>query len=545
MPPVTYNLSELFEQVADAAPDREAVVTPERRLTFAQLDERATRAAHVLADLGIKAGEHVGLQLMNGTEYLELMLGAYKLRAVPVNVNYRYVERELAHLYTDADLRAVAYHRQFAPRVDAVRRDAPLLEHFIVVDDGTNDAAVAGSIDYEDALAKASPTRDFDGRSDDDIYIAYTGGTTGLPKGVVWRQEDIFFAAMGGGDPALSLGPISSPEQLTERLLPVGARMLMAPPLMHVSAQWGAFSSMFGGSSVILPSPSRFDPEEILELVEREKVNVVTLVGDAMARPVLDRLRAEPDRWDLSSMFVFATGGAGMSTSTRTDIAELLPNVILIDGYGSTETGVAGSRSRMPGADVGEGARFTVDERTAVLDDDFQPVAPGSGVVGRLARRGHVPLGYYKDEEKTASTIVESNGVRWVLPGDMAQVDDDGTIVLIGRGSVSINTGGEKVYPDEVESVLKDHPDVFDAVVVGVPHDRWGEQVVAVVSPRPGRAPALDALQEHCRGALAGYKVPRGLRVVDEVVRGPNGKADYRWARDIATANGAPDQDNG
>jgi 3-oxocholest-4-en-26-oate---CoA ligase len=545
MPPVTYNLSELFEQVADAAPDREAVVTPERRLTFAQLDERATRAAHVLADLGIKAGEHVGLQLMNGTEYLELMLGAYKLRAVPVNVNYRYVERELAHLYTDADLRAVAYHRQFAPRVDAVRRDVPLLEHFIVVDDGTNDAAVAGSIDYEDALAKASPTRDFDGRSDDDIYIAYTGGTTGLPKGVVWRQEDIFFAAMGGGDPALSLGPISSPEQLTERLLPVGARMLMAPPLMHVSAQWGAFSSMFGGSSVILPSPSRFDPEEILELVEREKVNVVTLVGDAMARPVLDRLRAEPDRWDLSSMFVFATGGAGMSTSTRTDIAELLPNVILIDGYGSTETGVAGSRSRMPGADVGEGARFTVDERTAVLDDDFQPVAPGSGVVGRLARRGHVPLGYYKDEEKTASTIVESNGVRWVLPGDMAQVDDDGTIVLIGRGSVSINTGGEKVYPDEVESVLKDHPDVFDAVVVGVPHDRWGEQVVAVVSPRPGRAPALDALQEHCRGALAGYKVPRGLCVVDEVVRGPNGKADYRWARDIATANGAPDQDNG
>jgi acyl-CoA synthetase (AMP-forming)/AMP-acid ligase II len=321
--------------------------------------------------------------------------------------------------------------------------------------------------------------------------------------------------------------------------------MLMAPPLMHVSAQWGAFSSMFGGSSVILPSPSRFDPEEILELVEREKVNVVTLVGDAMARPVLDRLRAEPDRWDLSSMFVFATGGAGMSTSTRTDIAELLPNVILIDGYGSTETGVAGSRSRMPGAEVGEGARFTVDERTAVLDDDFQPVAPGSGVVGRLARRGHVPLGYYKDEEKTANTIVESNGVRWVLPGDMAQVDDDGTIVLIGRGSVSINTGGEKVYPDEVESVLKDHPDVFDAVVVGVPHDRWGEQVVAVVSPRPGRTPALDALQEHCRGALAGYKVPRGLCVVDEVVRGPNGKADYRWARDIATANGAPDQDNG
>jgi acyl-CoA synthetase (AMP-forming)/AMP-acid ligase II len=536
---VSYNLSELFEHVADAAADREAVVTPSRRLTFAELDERATRAAHLLADLGIGRGDHVGLQLMNGTEYLELMLGAYKLRAVPVNVNYRYVERELAHLYTDADLRALAYHRQFGPRVDTARHDAPLLEHFVVVDDGSGELPVAGSIDYEDALAKASPVRDFEGRSDDDIYIAYTGGTTGLPKGVVWRHEDIFFAAMGGGDPALSLGPISSPDQLTERLLPVGARMLMAPPLIHVSAQWGAFSSLFGGSAVILPSPAGFDPEEILDLVEREKVNVLTLVGDAMARPVLERLRAERDRRDLSSLFVFATGGAGMSTSTRADIAELLPNVILIDGYGSTETGVAGSRSRMPGAEVEQGARFTVDDRTAVLDENLEPVAPGSGVVGRLARRGHVPLGYYKDEEKTASTIVEAHGVRWVLPGDMAHIDDDGTIVLIGRGSVSINTGGEKVYPDEVESVLKDHPDVLDAVVVGVPHERWGEQVVAVVSPRRGQAPELAALQAHCRNALAGYKVPRVVCVVDQVVRGPNGKADYRWARHVASESSA------
>jgi acyl-CoA synthetase (AMP-forming)/AMP-acid ligase II len=292
---------------------------------------------------------------------------------------------------------------------------------------------------------------------------------------------------------------------------------------------------------VVLPSPSGFDPEEMLDLAERERVNVVTLVGDAMARPVLERLRAEPDRWDLSAMFVFATGGAGMSTSTRTEIAQLLPNVILIDGYGSTETGVAGSRSRMPGAEVEDGARFTVDDRTAVLDEHLEVVAPGSPIVGRLARRGHVPLGYYKDEEKTASTIVEASGVRWVLTGDMAQVDDDGTIVLLGRGSVSINTGGEKVYPDEVESVLKDHPDVLDAVVVGLPHDRWGEQVVAVVSARAGRAPDLAALQEHCRGALAGYKVPRALCVVDEVVRSPNGKADYRWARDVAAARGIGD----
>jgi 3-oxocholest-4-en-26-oate---CoA ligase len=534
---VSFNLSALFEQVADTVPDREALVTPARRLTFRELDERATRAAHLLADLGIGAGDHVGLQLMNGTEYLELMLGAYKLRAVPVNVNYRYVERELAHLYGDADLRALAYHRQFAPRVDAVRRDVDGLERFVVVDDGSTATAVPGSIAYEDALAKASAARDFTGRSNDDVYIAYTGGTTGLPKGVVWRHEDIFFAAMGGGDPALSEGPIGAPEELPGRILPVGARMLIAPPLMHVSAQWGAFSSLFGGSCVILPSPHAFDPEEVLDLVERERVNVVTLVGDAMARPVLDRMRAEPDRWDLSSWFVFATGGAGMSTSTRADIAQLLPHAILIDGYGSTETGVAGSRARMPGSAAEAGARFTVDERTAVLDDDLEPVVPGSKVVGKLARRGHVPLGYYKDPEKTAATIVEAHGSRWVLSGDMARVDADGTIVLLGRGSVSINTGGEKVYPDEVESVLKDHPDVLDAVVVGVPHERWGEQVVAIVSPRAGRRPELASVQAHCRRALAGYKVPRALCVVEAVLRSPNGKADYRWARDVALAS--------
>jgi acyl-CoA synthetase (AMP-forming)/AMP-acid ligase II len=464
------------------------------------------------------------------------MLGAYKLRAVPVNVNYRYVERELAHLYDDADLRALVYHRQFSPRV-AVARAGTALEHFVVVDDDSDAPPVPGSVGYEDTLAPADPARDFVDRSGDDVYIAYTGGTTGLPKGVVWRHEDIFFAAMGGGDPALSQGPITEPDELPGRVLPIGARMLLAPALVHVSAQWGAFSTFFGGGTVVLPSPQTFDAAEILDLVEREQVNILTLVGDAMARPVLDELRSAPQVRDLSSLFVFATGGAGMSSSTRAEIAELLPNVILIDGYGSTETGVAGSSTRLPGAADGAAARFTVDDRTAVLDDDLRPVAPGSPAIGRLARRGRVPLGYYKDPDRTASTIVEVDGERWVLPGDMARVDDDGTIVLLGRGSVSINSGGEKVYPDEVESVLKDHPDVLDAVVVGVPHDRWGEQVVALVSARPGRAPTLAPLQAHCRAALAGYKVPREVRVVDTVPRGPNGKADYRWARERALAD--------
>ncbi|MCI3950461.1 MAG: acyl-CoA synthetase (AMP-forming)/AMP-acid ligase [Acidimicrobiales bacterium] len=261
----------------------------------------------------------------------------------------------------------------------------------------------------------------------------------------------------------------------------------------------------------------------------RERVTAVTVVGDAMARPLLDALAAEPDRFDVSSLFVFASGGAILSPATKAEIARLLPNVIVIDTFGSSETGVAGSRSG-----DGGGARFTVDESTAVLDEDLRPVTPGTGAVGRLARRGHVPLGYYKDEAKTKATFVEADGVRWVLPGDMATIDEDGTVVLLGRGSGSINTGGEKVFPEEVEAVLKGHPGVYDALVVGVPDDRWGERVVAVVQLRPGASLGLEDVQAHCRAELAGYKVPRDLTVVDEIRRGPNGKPDYGWAKEHA-----------
>jgi acyl-CoA synthetase (AMP-forming)/AMP-acid ligase II len=296
---------------------------------------------------------------------------------------------------------------------------------------------------------------------------------------------------------------------------------------MHVSASWGAFNSFFGGGKVVLLAPGKFDPVEAWEAVGREGVTVVTVVGDAMARPLLDALAAEPDRFDVSSMFVFASGGAILSPAVKAEIGRLLPNVIIIDSFGSSETGVAGSRSA--GAE-----RFTVDANTAVLDDRMQPVAPGSGAVGRLARRGHVPLGYHKDEAKTKATFVEVDGVRWVLPGDMATVEEDGTVVLLGRGSGSINTGGEKVFPEEVEAVLKGHPAIYDALVVGVPDDRWGERVAAVVQARAGADVTLDDLQAHARGELAGYKVPRDLVLVDEIQRGPNGKPDYGWAKQHA-----------
>ncbi|MCZ7530453.1 MAG: acyl-CoA synthetase [Acidimicrobiia bacterium] len=526
----SYNLSELFEDVADVVPDREALITPRRRLTFAQLDARATRLAHHLAEAGIGAGDHVGLHLMNGTEYIEGMLAAFKLRAVPVNVNYRYVERELEYLYENADLAAVIFDRAFGPRVAAVAGRVPTLRHLVVVDDDSSEPVPEGAVAYESALEAASPERDFTGRSGDDLYIAYTGGTTGMPKGVVWRQEDLFFASMSGGDPAGSEGPITEPEQLVERVGEGTIVQLVTPPLMHVSAHWGTFMALFGGGTVALTEPGSFDPAAVVKLIDAEGVNVVVLVGDAMARPLLDEMAAHRDEYDLSSLFVFASGGAAFSPGAKAKVHEILPNAMVLDGYGSTETGVAGTQRRHPGAKGDAGLRIASSGTMSVLDDDLKPVEPGSGVIGRVARRGHIPLRYHKDEQKTAETFAEVEGVRWVLPGDFASLDDDGSIVMHGRGSVSINTGGEKVFPEEVESAIVDHDDVTDVVVVGVPDERWGQRVAAVVQPAPGATPDLASIQEHCRSLVAGYKIPRELVLVDQVERSPSGKADYRWA---------------
>lgn len=531
---MSYNLADLFELVVDAKPDSEAIVTATRRLTYSQLDERANRLAHHLLAAGVGPGDHVGLQLLNGTEYIEAMLAAFKIRAVPINVNYRYVERELRHLFDDADLVALVYHRQFADRIGAVLADVPTLRHLIAVDDGGDDAPVAGSVAYEDALAGQSPGRGFGPRSDDDIYCAYTGGTTGMPKGVMWRHEDIFFAALGGGDPMQSGNPIKAPEELPSRLMEPGLVNLPTPPFMHVSAHWGVFIGFYSGGKIVVAPPGPFDPRAIWELVGREKVNVLTIVGDAMARPLCDLLSAEPEAFDTSSMIVVGSGGAILSPAMKKELQSLLPNIMMVDGYGASETGTLGTQATFAGGATGGGPRFSVNDQTAVLDDDLHPVAPGSGVVGRLARRGHIPLGYYNDETKTKATFVELDGVRWVLPGDMATVEEDGTVILLGRGSVSINTGGEKVYPEEVESALKAHPAVFDAVVVGVPDERWGAKVVAVVEARPGQQPTLEELQAHCREELAGYKVPREVCLVDHMVRSPSGKADYTWARALA-----------
>jgi fatty-acyl-CoA synthase len=528
---VEFNLADLWEAVADAVPHHEAVVRGATRRTYAELDARANRLAHHLQSVGIGPGDHVAIYLANSIEYLECLLAAFKIRAVPVNVNYRYVDDELRYLLDDCDAQALVFDREFATRVARVRDSLPRLEALVIVDDGTGATVpTLGAVDYEAALGAGSPARDFGPRSADDLYIVYTGGTTGSPKGVMWRAEDIFFGALTGGT-ALGGTTFARPEDVTADL-DNGLRCHPACPLMHGTGQWVALFTLYSGGSIVLLEERQFDSQATWELVARERVAFLAIVGDAFARPLVEAYDSLDASIDVSSLIVVLSGGAILSPAVRAAWADRLPGILLIDGFGASETGSQGQA--LAAAPDGEHApSFKVDDDTTVLGDDLRP-AP-VGVVGKLARRGHVPLGYYKDPEKSAATFPVVDGIRWSVPGDHARRNADGTITLLGRGSVSINTGGEKVYPEEVEGILKSHPAVFDVVVVGVPDERWGERVVAVVQPRPGMAVTLDELAAHAGAHLARYKSPRDLVVVDQITRSPSGKPDYRWARARAT----------
>ncbi|URN06680.1 acyl-CoA synthetase [Actinomadura madurae] len=516
-----YNHADLFEGVADAIGDRTALICGGRRLTYAELDEHANRLAHHLLDAGVRPGQHVAAQLYNGIEYAAALLATLKIRAVPINVNYRYVESELLYVYRDSDSVALLYDVEFEDRVAATAPQVPELRHLIAVG-GT--PSIPGAVSYDEAVKDSDGTRGFPARSKDDLYIIYTGGTTGMPKGVMWSTEQIL---LGFWNP--SLPRPSKPEDIVDNARNGGPLIMMpVAPLMHGAAQVGTWIAWFMGATLVYTR--KFDAADVWRTIEREKVNSVTITGDAMAIPMADEL-ARGD-YDTSSLFAYVSTGAIFTGTVRDRIQKLLPNVMIMDRFGSTESG--STAEAVAGSSPEKGLRFAPDvENVTVLDDALQPVKPGSGVIGQVARTGHIAQGYYNDPEKTAKTFPVVDGKRWLLTGDIATVDEDGSIAVYGRGSQTINTGGEKVFPEEVEAVLKGHPGVYDAVVTGIPDERWGNRVAAVVQPS-GEEPSTEDLDAHCRKQLSGYKVPRVYAFVAEMKRSPAGKADYRWAKQVA-----------
>jgi fatty-acyl-CoA synthase len=541
-----FTLAEINEAIAGAIPDREAIVTAARRLSWRELQLRTRQLANLLIAAGLgchrerdglepweSGQDHLALYLYNGHEYLEGMLGAFKARVAPVNVNYRYVDDELVYLLRDARAHAIIYHASFAPRLARVLPQLPPMALLLQVDDESGEPLLPGAQPYEAALQAASDAPAAAQPSEDDLYIIYTGGTTGAPKGVLWRQGDIFFAAMGGqvpgGEAVRGVDEIVARVPYAEMM-----RLLPAAPFMHNSGQWAAFITLHQGGTVIVPrNPRRLDPGDIWHTVERERVFTLSIVGDAFARPLVDQLRI--GRYDLSSLKIIGSGGAILSPAVRRALLELLPDVLLIDGFGSSETGAQGSIALAAGSDAP--AAFRMDDDTVVLDEAMtRRLEPGEAATGWIARTGHVPLGYLGDEAKTRATCRGINGVRYAVPGDRAQVLPDGSIRVLGRDSVCINSGGEKVFAEEVERVLKHHPAVYDVLVTGTPDARWGQQVTALVALRPGTTASEEELRETAAAELARYKLPRAFVFVDAVQRTPTGKPDYVWAKATATA---------
>jgi fatty-acyl-CoA synthase len=536
-----WTYADVWEAIAGAVPDRPALIQGERVVTWGAFDRRADALGRALMAAGLTGESKIAAYLYNGPEYLETYYAAFKIGATPVNTNYRYVAHELIYLFDNADAEAVVFHAAFADTVAAIRSELPKVKQWIAVAQPGH-AAPAWAADYETIVAEAGPrATPAWGRSGDDMLFLYTGGTTGMPKGVMWRLDDLFNVLGGGGNILEALPPLSAPAEAGERALKVergemASRgvTLAAAPLMHGTSQFTAIGTLTAGGGVAVLPSHRFNAMELWDEVSRVGCAGISIVGQAFAQPMLEALEANPDRWDLSSLRRIGSSGTVWSHENKQGLLKFLPkDCVLFDSLGSSEAVGIGGSSSTAGAEA-ETAKFLLGPNTAAFTEDGRRIEPGSGERGLLALAGFLPLGYYKDPEKSARTFRTFEGRRWSVPGDFATVDEDGTLRLLGRGSQVINTGGEKVFPEEVEEALKRHPAVRDAVVVGVPDARFGERICAVVDADPrAPTPTLAELSQHVRKELADYKSPREL-VLAPVARAPNGKLDYKASRALA-----------
>ncbi|MEP6589496.1 MAG: acyl-CoA synthetase [Polaromonas sp.] len=532
----TFNLADLFEVVANAVPERTAFVCGEQRLSFRQLDARATRLASALRARGIGRGDNVGIALYNSAEYLETFLACCKIGAAPANVNYRYVADELHYLLGTLELKALFYGPELAGEVGKLASKLPNLQLRAQActhgarPDGQDGLAGAG--DYETLLASGSLDLPDAERSDNDVYLLCTGGTTGMPKGVIWPHKSLFMGALGGGGIYFRRPPIAQPEELAE-LVAHGPELsfFAIAPMMHGAAMWASLISLFSGHAVVVNDQPHFDAEHIWDIVERAGANIISVVGDAMALPLVKALEAQPGRWKLDRLMVVGNGGAVLSAQLQERFKAALPHLTLANGMGSSETGMMGS-----GDKPAQGDGFMVLKARndlAVLDADLK-ILSQPGAQGILARSGYTPTGYYGDAQKSAEVFVTVQGRLWVLSGDQARIDAQGDIVVLGRGSQCINTGGEKVFPEEVEEAVRRYAAVADVLVVGLPDERWGQKVVAVIEVAPEHDFDRAELERICREHLSGYKLPKTIFLAEQIQRSPAGKADYRWAKDFA-----------
>jgi fatty-acyl-CoA synthase len=522
-----WNFATLWEIAADAAPEHAAVVQGDRTVSWRDFDRRADGVARLLLDRGAQAQDKVAQYLYNGPEYLESMFAAFKAGLVPVNTNYRYAEDELVYLWDNADAVAVVFHASFADRIEGIRDRLPKVTTWLWVDDDGS-ACPEWAIPYE--TAAATETRRVEapwGRGDDDLLLMYTGGTTGMPKGVMWRQDSLVKAVVSSANPLFrGAADYDAARALLAETGPGGA-LLPAPPLMHGTGQFTTFITLSTAGTVVLLTKRNYDPIELLDEVEARKVSALIIVGDAFAKPLVNALDAEPDRWDISSLFMVTSSGVMWSEPVKQRLIAHNPNMLLIDVFSSSEAlGLGASVSS--GARSTGTAKFSLGENARVIGDDGKDVEPGSGRTGRVAVKGITPIGYYKDPEKSAATFVLIDGDTYSIPGDYAQVEADGSLTLLGRGSVVINTGGEKVYPEEVEEILKEHPTVADAVAVGVPDEKFGEAITAVVQASPGTELSPEELVAWVKSRLASFKAPKHVVPIDTIGRAPNGKVDYK-----------------